>query len=168
MLEAGLAKRPTMVVRGALLVVIALGSFDPAPACSCERDFDEKLPHERMEQYEAVFAGQVTTIRAIEPYGDVRSDGSRLFNALEVTLETGRIWKGQVPRVVTIYTNASSGMCNFPFVAGQRYLVYATLSAQRRRLETSICTPTCGGSDASRDIDTLDRFVGGHAPDNEE
>jgi hypothetical protein len=96
--------------RAVLLLVVAVGSFDPASACSCEREFDENLPHERMEPYEAVFAGQVTTIRAIEPYGDARNDGSRLFNTLEVTLDTTRIWKGQVPRVVTIYTNASSGM----------------------------------------------------------
>ena len=156
-----------MGFRHVLIMAVALGSFDPASACQCV-SLGERLPHKLMEPYEAVFAGQVTTIRAVEPYGDARSDGSRSFNQLEVTLHTGRIWKGQVPGVVTIYTNPNGRMCGFPFMAGQRYLVYARYSAQRRRLETNTCTPTCGGSNARRNITTLDRFVDGHPPDNQE
>ncbi len=56
----------------------------------------------------------------------VRHDGGRLY----ADIETGRILKGVVPRVVEVGTANNSAACGYPFKAGQRLTVGAHLSQQ--------------------------------------
>jgi hypothetical protein len=70
-----------------------------------------------------------------------------------ITLKVLRVWKGDVGRQAVISTGYGGGDCGFPFVQGERYLVYA--DRFEGFLSTGICGRTAAITDAKSDLDYL-------------
>ena len=64
---------------------------------------------------------------------------------------------------MTLHTGSGMGDCGYPFVVGQRYLVYAFHF--NGQLMTNICTQTGPADMASATIDELKKLRDGGAPD---
>lgn len=74
---------------------------------------------------------------------------------IEVRLEVLHVWKGDVPRVVTVATDVPA-LCGYPFTPQAEFLVFARHSAEEGvDFETSACSRTRRTRDAARDIAEL-------------
>ena len=70
-----------------------------------------------------------------------------------VTFKVTRVWKGDVTGPIVISTGYGGGDCGFPFVPGERYLVYAYTSAGF--FTTGICGRTTEVASAASDLTYL-------------
>ncbi len=105
-------------------VLVLLGtafSASPGFACSCKKMTREQV----IAATPVVFEGRVLR---------VRKDG----NSIYADVETARVLKGSVPRVVEVGTNASSVACGYTFRVGDTLTVGASLS--QMQYSTNMCT----------------------------
>ena len=104
----------------ALCLVASFAAGGEALACSCR-------PMSRQQAIDAtaiVFEGRVLR---------VRQEGQRLY----ADIETSRILKGNLPRVVEVGTAAHSAACGYAFKPGQSLTVGVSLS--QRMYSTNSC-----------------------------
>ncbi len=93
----------------------------PAWECSCAR----MTRQQAIAATPIVFEGRVLR---------VRKDGARIY----ADVETSRILKGSVPRIVEVGTAESSAACGYTFRTGQQLTVGATLD--QLQFSTTSCT----------------------------
>ena len=124
------AKRLALVAGLAAALLTLLTGAQPAHACSCA---PSGSPAEALERADAVFAGEVTSVKfsGASPY--------RLSSSALVTVEfrVTRVWKGPRWPTLTVETERSEISCGFEFKEGQNYIVY-TWEGRR----TGLCTRT--------------------------
>lgn len=137
---------------------------NPAAACSC---IAPPPPEKAFDAAEAVLLATVTEIRRPPEYPewiyhlldaiDRRFDTGLLFKAYAqvstVNLTVDATWKGVSTDRAAIYTASNGGLCGYPFVTGQQYLIYA--SRYDDVFTTSICSRTAVALDAGDDLDFL-------------
>jgi hypothetical protein len=125
---------------GAVAVLAAvLGTLSaPALACSCP---EPPPPRTELVQADAVFAGEVTSIRG----DDLR---------LQVVMDVADVWAGEIHERQLVMTEADSAMCGVPFAEGGSYLVYAR-EGSTGALGTNLCSRTALLADAAEDLAAL-------------
>src|ERR1700755_23518 len=94
-------------------------------ACGCELQLSNtslrKQVKEARENSQAIFTGTVLDI--IKPL-----EKTFLLVKMKVALN----WKGADSYEITITTGRGDGDCGFPFITGQKYLVYAYQTASNQ------------------------------------
>jgi hypothetical protein len=133
-----------LTIGALLLTVLAVGLISPPSAAAC--DFEPPPPPETaLDDAAAVFAGEVVTI---EPVDD---DPGEQY--LAVTFEVDRAWKGVDSSPVVVETHQDEGVCGYPFIIGDSYLVYA--HSEGTPLTTSLYHRTAPLEQADEDLDVL-------------
>lgn len=111
-------------------LLAALGRPEPVHACTCA---PSGSPAEALERADAVFAGEVTSVKfsGTSPY--------RLSSSALMTVEfrVSRVWKGPRLPTFTVETERSEISCGYEFKEGRKYIVY-TWEGTR----TGLCTRT--------------------------
>ena len=97
------------------------------------------------ERYPEIFSGKVIS--------SVKSGNY----SLKVTIQVQNSWKGKLPKTVTVFTGAQTSMCGFPFKKGESYLIYAD-GEKLKDLSVTLCSRTTSLSDATEDIEMLDKL----------
>lgn len=120
-------------------------------ACSC---LAPQPVTEAVAQASAVFSGKVIRIKQVK-----RENRQDELGDLEVFLAVKGSWKGELPKVVRVFTSSSSAACGYGFKKGNTYLVYARAGAQGE-LATNICTRTKRLKDAREDMQELNAGKG--------
>jgi hypothetical protein len=69
-----------------------------------------------------------------------------------------KVYKGRVT-IPVFAISETGGRCGYPFVAGKRYLIYASIKAESRYLSASICGLTGQAEYKSFDLTVLDRVA---------
>ncbi|WP_424765502.1 hypothetical protein [Paenibacillus sp. sgz302251] len=133
-----------------LIFMIIAGSILAFPkdvlACTC---VDPGAVLERKDRSHAVFEGTVTAVK----------DSSSLFlssaKAVKASFQVHEVWKGQVAPTIDVLTAEGEENCAYPFLEGERYLVYARDIGNS--LEASLCSGTLHESESSEHL----AFLGG-------
>ncbi len=124
------AKRLALVAGLAAVLLTLLPHPEPVHACTCA---PSGSPAEALERADAVFAGEVTSVKfsGTSPY--------RLSSSALVTVEfrVSRVWKGPRSPRLTVETERSGISCGYEFKKGRNYIVY-TWEGTR----TGLCTRT--------------------------
>jgi hypothetical protein len=137
-----------------LLVAVAVAgacavAARSAQACSCA---DPGPPCRAMLLTDAVFVGKVTEIRDT-PVDAQPDENLRAFRRVSFLVEehfrAAGVKKGGTLEVLTGF---GGGDCGYPFVPGERYLVYAQHFPDVDHLFTGICTRTRRVSEAAADL----------------
>ena len=135
-----------MLLKTTLRVLFVLAALlfltDKATACTCAglRDLDGYHPCMAYRRADAVFTGQVESIRRdIESWQHV------------VRFSVDEAYRGVQGRTVEVVTNPNTPSCGYPFKEGQRYFVYAQ-RAKNGKLTESLCGPTVRLGEATRDV----------------
>jgi hypothetical protein len=118
-----------------VLAVLSSLNFTDIYACTCIGPADAK---EALELSKAVFSGRV-----------IRS------NEYQAEVEVERVWKGRFTKARIIVLNpAPQSSCSIVLARGQRYIVFATIDRERRRIRyvPQICFPTSVLSKAERTL----------------
>ena len=139
----------------ALIVGAAFHAFTPkASACSCL----SLTPEEELEQADAVFLGELVSIRRI---GQFPRDSSNLFTQLLDVLEfkASEIWKGHPYETIYVHTYprdwhvSSFGTCHSGYLflrgEGERFVVFVS--------DDSVSLSLCGSSE--HESQALNYFV---------
>jgi hypothetical protein len=98
----------------------------PALACSCIAS----TPEEHADNAKIIFTGMSKRV-------------DRTLSELTVRFRVSKIFKGDVPRRVTIVTPSDSAACGCSFKEDTRYTVFG--SARGERVETNLCSGTTKG-----------------------
>lgn len=122
--------RLALVAGLAAALLVLLAAAEPAHACSCG---PSGSPAEALERADAVFAGEVTSVKfsGTSPY--------RLSSSALVTVEfrVTRVWKGPRLPTLAVETERSEISCGYEFKKGRKYIVYTWEGAR-----TGLCTRT--------------------------
>lgn len=125
-------------LRWMLMLLLLAGAFfsirQTAYACSC---VPPRPVGEELSSASSVFAGNVIQMQG--QYGP---------GGYSVTFRVSEVWKGPVENRITL--RMSSGLCDYTFVQGQEYLVYAYGAGGD--LTTNICWRTMPLSQAGQDL----------------
>jgi len=127
-------------------VLVLTGLVQQVFACTC---LPPESPADELERSTAVFAGEVTSVKA--PSGPITSSA----DPIAVTFQVYTVWKGSHSDTFTITTARSSASCGYPFETGKEYLVYAHGEADD--LQVSLCSRTKPLTLASSDLVALGR-----------
>jgi MYXO-CTERM domain-containing protein len=119
----------------------SLSQTSEARACSCMK----LSPAEGLSSSYAVFTGKVTKVERNE---------STKFGGLSVTLQVGKVWKGDVGEEVEVHTAGNSAACGYSFAKGETYLVYASRD-EADPMRVSLCSRTALVSNADEDLEFL-------------
>ena len=137
------ANRRALVAGLAAALLALLAGAEPAHACTCA---SSGSPAEALERADAVFAGEVTSVKfsGTSPY--------RLSSSALMTVEfrVTRVWKGPRWPTLIVETERSEISCGFEFKKGQNYIVY-TWEGRR----TGLCTRTAPAWMAFADLVAL-------------
>jgi hypothetical protein len=119
-----------------LIVAFAFaGGPRPAVACSCPL----LPPDEYASRATVFFTGVVTSVSGI-PLGLVcRSD-----SPVAATFEVETVYKGDVPRTITVRTVVSGASCGYTFEVGKRYTVFPW--SLDGRLDAGLCRGNIEGA----------------------
>ncbi|SEN38465.1 hypothetical protein [Lihuaxuella thermophila] len=132
-------KKSRWIVAGCIYSCIVWLLFPlKADACSC---VPTGPPRQEMAESDAVFSGKV--IRISEESMQKR-----------VIFHVDSVWKGIETSEVMVVTHSQEPACGYPFVEGERYLVYARVHDQGE-WTTSICSRTKLYSSAKDDLQEL-------------
>src|SRR5262245_41056089 len=93
----------------------------------------------------AVFVADVVGVQ------DAQGDSS--FARRRVQLRVAESFRGDAEGTVDLFTGQGGGDCGFPFVTGQRYLVYASRTGSG--YQTGICSRTRRIDEAEEDLKYL-------------
>ena len=143
---------------GPVLVIIFLCPPQVAEACSCAPYPDnlEKAVTMAYAQGNGIFEVDVIFL------GDVTAMRERTNGALphyEVTFSVRDRWKGSIPDIVSVQTNAGEIACGYKFKKGNSYLVFAHWDEQRQQLVTFFCDLTRSEARAKDAVGVLDRLT---------
>src|ERR1700722_10234289 len=99
-----------------------------------------------------VFSG---TVARLSPMSIEEKFGERIvsYSKLSATFNVETVYRGEIEKEVDVITGMSDGDCGYHFQIGERYLVYAFVSEQTKRLGTSSCARTRPLSEASADLE---------------
>jgi len=99
-----------------------------------------------------VFVGRVVKISAI----DLKTASGDHYEDRLVSFEVERSYRGLTTKTAEVLSGRNSD-CGYRFQEGVRYLVYAYAHSPTAKLTTSICTRTRPLSEASEDLEYLER-----------
>jgi hypothetical protein len=112
--------------RRALVILIAaaalVGGPNTAFACSCALQSSDV----HATNATVVFTGVVTSVNGF-PLGLTCSSTS----PVAVTFDVEAVYKGDVPRAVTVHTVSSGASCGYTFETGKRYTVFPRMNDGR-------------------------------------
>ena len=77
-------------------------------ACKC---LPPKRPSEELNRAVAVFSGKVS---------DIKTEEHRFV----VQIKVESVWKGEIPKTITVQTSKWESACGYSFAAGKQYLIY--------------------------------------------
>jgi hypothetical protein len=141
--------------RRALVILIAAAALVGGPniafACTCAL----QSPHVYATNATVVFTGVVTSVNGF-PLGLVCSSTS----PVAVTFDVETVYKGDVPRAVTVHTVSSGASCGYTFETGKRYTVFPRMTDGK--LDTGLCNGNVEGTIAPSEYG----FQGGRPPGN--
>ena len=129
-------------VLAALTLVLSFRAGE-ARACSCG---GPGAPCEAAWRVDAVIAGIVRSVEAID-----HPELGAPYQSTLVRFEVDRAFVNGSPGIVELTTGRGGGDCGYQFVAGKRYLVYASKQASGR-LSTGICSRTRPLEAAAEDL----------------
>lgn len=115
-----------------VLALVSLGLLGRAPAawsCSC----GEQTTAQAYRTAAVVFIGMVTAV-------EERAGATDVSGEIGASFAVHDVFKGSMPRRATISTFAGAPACGFDFVAGKRYVVFA--SGEDGQLKTDTCSGT--------------------------
>jgi hypothetical protein len=125
--------------RGTLMILIAAAALVGGPstafACSCML----QSPHAYASNASVVFTGVVTSVNGF-PRGLVCSSTS----PVAVSFDVETVYKGDVPRLVTLHTVVSGASCGYTFEAGKRYTVFPRMADGK--LDSGLCDGNVEGT----------------------
>ena len=125
-------------IRILLQVGILLSLAGSASACSCAED---NSPNQALAKADAVFAGKVLDITAVQPRNS--------WDERRIRLRVRRSWKGRCGDVAAVISPSDG--CGYSFTRGEYYVVYAYRSKDGQ-LRTSMCTRTVTLRKAGEDL----------------
>ena len=142
---------------GPILLLIFLCPPQVANACTCAPYPDDLEKAVTMAyaqgngifEVDVIFLGDVTAMR-------YRTRGS--LPHYEVTFSVRDRWKGSIPDIVSVRTNAGEIACGYKFKKGNSYLVFAHWDEQRQQLATFLCDLTRSEAKAKDAIGVLDHL----------
>jgi hypothetical protein len=125
--------------RRALVILIAaaalVGGPNTAFACSCAL----QSPSVHATNATVVFTGVVTSVNGF-PLGLVcRSD-----SPVAASFDVETVYKGDVPRSVTVHTVASGASCGYTFETGKRYTIFPRMVDGK--LDAGLCQGNIEGT----------------------
>jgi hypothetical protein len=139
----------------ALVILIAAAALVGGPstafACSCA----PRTPDQYASDATLVFTGVVTSVSGF-PRGLVCSSTS----PVAATLDVETVYKGDVPRSLTVHTVVSGASCGYSFEAGKRYTVFPRMADGR--LAAGLCNGNIEGTIVAGEYGLPD----GHPPRN--
>ena len=112
-----------------------VGGPSTAFACSCM----PQTPHAYASNATAVFTGVVTSVNGF-PLGLTCSS----MSPVAVTFDVETVYKGDVPRAVTVHTVSSGASCGYTFETGKRYTVFPRMADGK--LDTGLCNGNVEGN----------------------
>lgn len=147
----GFSSRPVRLLLGLLLLLFLLplsGLSRPDTAYACDCAIPENST-EALQENAAVFTGKALAMKETNWTGQYDEE----FDA--VLFEVERIWKGVEESQIIVYNPTSS--CQYDFMAGSSYLVYANLNGGE--WVVSNCSRTVEMTQASSDVSELGSSV---------
>lgn len=139
----GRALARAAIVLLALSALATLHGVTSVQACDCP---EPPPPTDALEDADAVFAGEVTSLREVGDEGP----GPWLLARIEVT----EVWKGEVHEVVEVRTHAHGATCGYGFEEGRADIVYASIDDEGR-FRTNLCARTAPLDQADEDLAAL-------------
>jgi hypothetical protein len=126
-------------VRRVLAILVVSTALVSGPhaamACSCMQG----TPDYYARNATAVFTGVVRSVGGI-PLGLACSS----MSPVAVTFDVETVYKGDVPRVMTVNTVVGGASCGYTFVAGRRYTVFP--GSVDGRLDAGMCRGNVEGT----------------------
>ena len=105
------------VIFSLLLLLVASRAW----ACKC----DFPTVEEDFKSSDVVFSGKVLRIDQIEDERRIKWGEQDFLSTVEVELDLNRVWKGTDETRKTVLTALHEPSCGYPFVVGNRYVVFA-------------------------------------------
>jgi carboxypeptidase family protein len=136
----------------AMLAVVTFAPARDARACSCERSGP---PCQNAFQVDAVFEGTVQSVIALPDEGPPLRPGEfRIPRTVRVEFAAVVGYRGMQASTASVLTAGSGPACGYTFKRAERYLVYATRSANGG-LVTGVCSRTRPLVEAGEDLGFL-------------
>jgi hypothetical protein len=137
----------------ALAILIAAAALVGGPstafACTCA----QRTPDLYANDATVVFTGVVTSVSGF-PRGLVCSSTS----PVAATFDVETVYKGDVPRSVTVHTVVSGASCGYTFETGKRYTVFPRMADGK--LDAGLCNGNLEGTIVPSEY----RLAEGHPP----
>jgi hypothetical protein len=138
-----------LVLAGVLYLGVVTGHCE----CLCGAPRTSK---ESLARADAVFTGQVVSIQEVTP---AQANHTNRWARMKVTISVSKVWKGEIPARVEVYTGLSTNECGYPFVRGSNYLVYTDRVVEEgvrtAKLSTTVCDRTRPYGKAGEDLRAL-------------
>lgn len=120
--------------------VVLILSANNAFACTCiESSFEDS-----QKQNSKIFSGKV-----------IRVQTGKLFRKARIRVEN--VWKGSLPKTITVTTMANGSLCAYKFLFGKSYLIY-TNDEDTNDLSVGTCSRTALLSEAKKDLEALNNL----------
>jgi len=134
-----------------LLLVLMVWAPLPPSAAACDCGYTG-APCNAFATTPTVFVGEATKIASI----DLRTDSGGDYKDRLVSFDVERSYRGLTTKTAEVLSGWNSD-CGYRFQEGVRYIVYAYPHRPIGKLTTSICTRTRPLSEASEDLEYLDK-----------
>ncbi len=141
--------RPAKLLLFVGALVFCVMPTDSAKACSCSAP---ATTAEALRRSTAVFRGRVVKISVptLDWIGLTRTGAHR------VKFEILKQWKGPTAATTVVVSRLTGEGCGFPFEEQKEYLVYVV--AERKHIQSGICTGTKSIADAGAEMEKLDEL----------
>ena len=137
--------------RMSLLLAALAWVLVPLSAAACDCGY-AGAPCKAFEKTPTVFVGRVVKISTI----DLKTASGDDYKDRLVSFEVERSYRGLTTKTAVVLSGWNSD-CGYRFQEGVRYLVYAYPHSPTAKLTTSICTRTRPLSEASEDLEYLEK-----------
>jgi len=134
-----------------LLLAALVWVLVPPSAAACDCAY-AGAPCKAFEKTPTVFVGRVVKISTI----DLKTASGDDYKDRLVSFEVERSYRGLTTKTVEVLSDWNSD-CGYRFQEGLRYLVYAYPHSPTAKLTTSTCTRTRPLSEASEDLEYLNK-----------
>lgn len=140
-----------------LAACFSVASFAEMGACTCASGGGPACEETWRESVDSIVLGRVLKIEPADramsaPAGAMSMTMMGGTNAVTVVVEEA--YRGTQEKTVRLYTAASSAACGYPFQQGERYLVFASVTKDKK-LIVSLCSATKPAKYADEDIGYL-------------
>lgn len=112
--------RHARLVSAILSLLLLLCAFS---AWSCKCDFP--TVEADFQNSDVVFSGEVLRVDQIEDERRIKWGEQDFLSTVEVELDLNKVWKGTDETRKTVLTALHEPSCGYPFVVGNRYVVFA-------------------------------------------